>query len=118
VRRLERSSLAVRFPANWADFRDLLRGAILGVIEKDRNRDAVSLDHPCAAAAVGDAFNIGTLRQVDESGAVRLLDVHSRQSMLQSIMRGLGLIVPYGLNGDTNVLWIMLRGVFGAATMI
>ena len=37
---------------------------------------------------------------------------HSRQSMFQSIMRGLGLFVSYDINGDRNALWIMLRGVF------
>src|SRR5215472_3118456 len=37
---------------------------------------------------------------------------HSRQSMLQSIMRGPGLFVSYEINADRNALWIMLRGVF------
>ena len=37
---------------------------------------------------------------------------HSRQSMLQSIMRGLGLFASYEINGVTNALWLMVRGVF------
>src|SRR5215471_16524886 len=37
---------------------------------------------------------------------------HACQSMVQSIMRGLGLFVSYDINGDRNALWIMLRGVF------
>jgi hypothetical protein len=43
---------------------------------------------------------------------------HSRQSMLQSIMRGLSLFVSYEINGVTRALWILLRGMFGVAVMI